>query len=137
MSKAKEIKEIKLSNGHSFFVEVEDADQMFDVPKANAEGASQAPIMPDGAEGTSMMSDAADKVKSFFGEKVNAVTGRISAALEYVHQEFDENQPDELTIELSVALKGKSAIPVILSGETSSALKITAKWTKPKHPEST
>ncbi len=126
------IKEVKLANGRSFFIEVEDAHLDTDTALPDTKPDARAPIMPHGAEPTSIISDTISGATTALGDQVDAITGRISAALEYIQQEFEENPPDELVIELSVALKGKGAIPVILSGETSAAFKVTAKWVQPK-----
>ncbi|MCI0653192.1 MAG: hypothetical protein L0Y39_01755 [Methylococcaceae bacterium] len=55
----------------------------------------------------------------------------IKALAETVHASFQANQPEEWSLESNIGFKGKtSPIPVILSGEASGAIKVTATWRK-------
>jgi hypothetical protein len=121
------IKEIQLPSGKTFFIEVKETD--LHSSKTTHETQQFAPMMPEGAEATGI----GEHVEALT-EKVEAVTEPITAALEYVHQAFDDHvhAPDELTIEFCIGLRGKAALPVILSGETEAAFKVTARWENKK-----
>jgi len=110
----KTIKKICLPNGGYFYVEVEEAAQL---PTSPAQS-----DLPRGAEPTSFAEAIVDTV--------DAVQGSIAHAVQFIVNEFAENKPDALEVELSVGFKGKAAIPVILSGESNMGLKIKAIWQK-------
>ena len=108
------IKKICLPNGGYFYVEVLEGDSL-----------PQSPVqsdLPSGAEPTGF-GDA-------IIETVDAIQGRIADAMQFIVDEFAENQPDTLEVELAIGFKGKAAIPVILTGEANTSLKIKAIWHK-------
>lgn len=108
------IKKICLPNGGYFYVEVEETAQL---PVSPAQS-----DLPRGAEPTHFAEAIVDTV--------DAVQGSIAHAVQFIVNEFAENKPDTLEVELSVGFKGKAAIPVILSGESNMGLKIKAIWQK-------
>ncbi|MCP4109635.1 MAG: hypothetical protein GY749_29630, partial [Desulfobacteraceae bacterium] len=111
------IKEIQLADGSSIFVEMEEAD----LPES-VQG-KQADDLPEGAEETS----AAEKVY----DAMQLLKKTLSSAAETVHEGIQKAEPDEWTLELNIGFKGKAnPVPVILSGESNAAIKVTAKWFK-------
>jgi Holliday junction resolvasome RuvABC endonuclease subunit len=78
--------------------------------------------------------DAGDSpvgIKSQIVDTLETLQDNIQTLAETVHQSLQAHQPDEWSLELNIGFKGKtSPIPVILSGEASGAIKVTAKWKK-------
>ncbi len=107
---------IQLPNGQQLRVEVDDASEL---PRPAA-GTAPAPGLPAGAEPTGPIDDAIDSIKE--------LRGSIAGLADVVYQSLAENPPDEWSLELNFGFKGKAAIPVLLSGEANSGLKLTAKW---------
>ncbi len=94
------IKEIQLSDGSSIFVEMEEAD------------------LPEGVKETSGKADAMELLED-----------TLCVVAETVRDGIREAEPDEWTLELNIGFKGKAnPVPVILSGESKAAIKVTAKW---------
>jgi hypothetical protein len=54
----------------------------------------------------------------------------LAAVTRPVRQAFDENPPDEWSVELSIGFKGELGVPCLTKGEANAAVKITAKWKK-------
>ena len=108
------IKKIILPTGGYFYVEVPEQAHL-------SQGPTQSDL-PRGAEATGF----SDVVV----ETVEAVQGKIANAVQFIVNEFAENQPEILEVELAIAFKGKAAIPVILTGESNMGLKIKAIWKK-------
>jgi len=110
-----EITTIQLDNGHRLYVEAESVE----LPRV-ASSADSAHGLPAGAEPTGPVDDAIDSLKE--------LRGSIAGLADAVYDSLAENPPDEWSLELSFGFKGKAAIPVLLSGEANSGLKLTAKW---------
>ena len=109
------IKRIRLPDGGFFYVEVQpEEDGLPTLPEQSD--------LPSGAEPTGF--------NDVIVETVDAVQGSIAHAVQFIVNEFAENQPAALEVELSIAFKGKAAIPVILTGESNMGLKIKAIWKK-------
>jgi hypothetical protein len=59
--------------------------------------------------------------------------GTLIGVFNFVHDSLKDNAPDEWGVELSIGFKGTTnPIPVIVSGEANAAIKVNAKWVKPK-----
>ncbi len=111
------IKGIQLSDGSSIYVEMEEAD----LPES-IQG-EQADDLPEGAEETSTAGKVYDAMQ--------LLKNTLSSAAETVHEGIQKAEPDEWTMELNIGFKGKAnPVPVILSGESNVAIKVTAKWFK-------
>lgn len=117
-----QVKSITLKNGRSLFVEMEDAD----IPIMQSRvptGGQDSDLLP-GAEAVSFKEDVIDAFE--------VLRDSIASLADNVHESLKAHQPDEWSLELNIGFKGKvSPIPVILSGETSGGIKVTAKWKKP------
>ncbi|MCP4352517.1 MAG: hypothetical protein GY795_44225 [Desulfobacterales bacterium] len=112
-----QIKEIELSDGTSIFVEAEEVS----LPESTK--GKPAKDLPPGAEQTGATEKIIDTMK--------VLKNTIRTAADTVHDGIRECKPDEWTLELNIGFKGKtSPIPVILSGESQVAMKVTAKWKK-------
>lgn len=130
-----EIKAIKIAGNQYIYVET-DAD--FDdaqLPKAglsslkpdtgdNPDG-YDVPY-PEDASPCGLVGDAVGEA----ADALKAVQQTIQSLAETVYNGFQSHQPNEWTLELNIGFKGKTAIPVIVSGEASAAIKLTAKWCK-------
>jgi hypothetical protein len=114
-----EIKSIKLANGRTIFVEMEKAD----VPKITKSHDADRYGLPEDAEAVGFKEDVADAIE--------ALQDNIRELAESVHASLQSRQPDEWTLEMNIGFKGTTRpIPVILSGEASGGIKVTAKWKK-------
>ena len=82
------------------------------------------PGLPDGAEFTSALTEKAI-------DTMRTLKNTLQSTIGSVHEGIKKHSPNEWTLELSIGFKGKTnPIPVIVSGETDVALKVTAKWVK-------
>jgi hypothetical protein len=113
-----EIGEIKLAEGGSLFVETEDIE---------ISSASTMMVIgrkrPDGAEEVT--------AKEMVKDTIQLLHDTLKPVAEAVHEAFLKAKPDEWGMELNIGFKGKvNPIPVIVSGETSVAIKIKASWKK-------
>ena len=118
-----EVRAIKISDNQYIYVEVEgDVDESLPKSKDLNNGEWQ-PNLPEHASPCGPIEDAIDAMKS--------LQQNIKTIAETVHASFQAHQPEEWTLELNIGFKGKaSPIPVILSGEATGAIKVTAKWLK-------
>jgi len=113
-----QIAEIKLAGGGSLFVETEDVK----IPTAPVRAVT-ARKLPEGADEVG----AKEKVK----DTIQLLHDTLKPVAEAIHEAFRKAQPDEWSMELNIGFKGKAnPIPVIVSGETSVAIKIKASWKK-------
>jgi hypothetical protein len=84
----------------------------------------QIPI-PEGAEPTG--------TKEFVFDTMGSLRSSIAAMASTAAAAFAESAPAEWSVEINIGFKGKSTpIPVILSGEANTSLKVIAKWKKPE-----
>jgi hypothetical protein len=119
-----EVKAIQIAENQYIYVEVEGDVNEATLPKSKPSGNDTwQPNLPANASPTGPVEDAIDAMKS--------LQQNIKTIAETVHASFQAHQPEEWTLELNIGFKGKaSPIPVILSGEASGAIKVTAKWLK-------
>ncbi len=114
-----EIKSIELANGRTIYVEMQTAA----VPTINKRHAVDQDDLPEGAEAVGFKEDIADAIE--------ALKDNIRELAETVHSSLQARQPDEWTLEMNIGFKGTTRpIPVILSGEASGGIKVTATWKK-------
>ncbi|WLE96078.1 MAG: CU044_2847 family protein [Candidatus Electrothrix communis] len=112
-----EIKEIKLADGTSIFVEMETVD--FSPASENAVQRN----LPPGAEEVNAVETVLDTMKT--------LKGTLSSVFNTVQDAVKDKSPDEWGVELNIGFKGKvNPIPVIVSGESSVAIKVHAHWKK-------
>lgn len=118
-----EVRAIQIADGQYIYVEV-DGDVEDSLPKSNPSSNDDwRPNLPEHASPTGPVEDVVDAMKS--------LQQNIKTIAESVHASFHAHQPEEWTLELNIGFKGKaSPIPVILSGEATGAIKVTAKWLK-------
>ncbi len=119
-----QIKEIVLADGSSVYVEMQEIDL------AEVSGFKpKMPNLPDGAEQTGAVTD---KVI----DTMHVLKNTLQTTVGTVYDGIKKHQPDEWSVELNIGFKGKtSPIPVLLSGESEVAMKVTATWKKPEREE--
>jgi len=114
------IRELKLTNGKSIFVEVEIRDDI-DLPILS----KQTDDLPPGAEAAGILGDAINSM-NLFQENIRNMA-------ESVYDSLKEMNPDEWTVEMNIGFKGKATpIPFIASGELDGGVKVTATWKREK-----
>lgn len=119
---ANQIKEVLLPDGGYVYIEMEETE-IPEIVKNHS-----APDAPKGSEQVSPVNDIIDTVQVL----KNTLQGIVNT----VHDGIKKNQPDEWTLELNIGFKGKvNPIPVLLSGESNAALKLSATWKKPENSE--
>ena len=112
------IHEIKSKDGDSLFIEVEDVE----ISNIDSEQKSQ--------YGDDLQNCSA---KEFTKDTLEVLKKTLKNVTEIVSDGLGDISPDEFSIELNIGFKGKSSpIPVILSGEASSSIKVNAKWVNKK-----
>ena len=121
------IEQIRLDDGTRLFIEVEDVvvehRTQPDTALLDEEG------FPVGAERTSRVSEHLD-------DALSSIEKHVRAFSSVVRRGFEASAPDEFTLEFQIGFKGTaSPIPVVLSGEASGALKVTAKWKSNSQPQ--
>ena len=106
---------ISLANGKSCFVEIiEASDDLESQAFKNSR-------IPKDSEKT----DGYDEIL----ELSSALEESLAAILETIHAAVSESKLNEMSVELNFGFRGKiNPIPILLSGEASSSLKIIAKW---------
>jgi hypothetical protein len=115
-----QVKEILLPDGSCIYVEMEEAEI------AEVSGFKPGTGLPEGAEQTGAV---VDKVV----DTMQVLKDTLHSMISTVYEGIKKHQPDEWILELSIGFKGKTnPIPVILSGESEVAMKVTAKWKKPE-----
>jgi hypothetical protein len=113
------IKGIALTDGTVVYIEMEEAD-VPDTTRAIGHGE-----LPPGAEEVSAVDKAVDTMKK--------LQGTLQAFFETIRDSVGINPPEEWGAELNIGFKGTvNPIPVIVSGESSVAIKVHAKWVRPK-----
>ncbi|MCP4697936.1 MAG: hypothetical protein GY862_13950 [Gammaproteobacteria bacterium] len=117
-----EIKEIELSDGSTIFVEMEEAE----LPELA--GRESDYDLPEGAELTSAASDR-------IIDAMETLKSTLSGVFNTIHEGIKDKAPDEWGVEINIGFKGKvNPIPVIVGGESNVAVKVHAKWVKPRQP---
>jgi len=112
-----EIKEITLADGTSIFVEMDVVDFS---PTSEHVGQRN---LPPGAEEVNAVETVLDTMKT--------LKGTLSSVFNTVQEAVKDKSPDEWDVELNIGFKGKvNPIPVIVSGESSVAIKVHAHWKK-------
>lgn len=119
-----EIKAIKISDDQYIYVEMDSDVDELNLPRSKSPtGETWQPTGPEHASPTGPVEDAIDALK--------CLEQNIKTLAETVRASFQAHQPEEWSLELNIGFKGKtSPIPVILSGEASGGIKVTAKWKK-------
>lgn len=115
-----ELRKLNLGNGKTIYVEVDEVESKLQ----SEDGGSSAPLdnLPRGAKPTSFtgkMDDAALAIRS-----------SLDAVSSVVAESFEAVKPDEWTVELCFGFKGEAGIPVLVKGEASGAIKVSATWKK-------
>lgn len=111
-----EIRELKLAEGKSIFVEVE-------VVEVKLPTQTELSDLPLGAEPTGVLDTIGESMKIF---KEN-----IRNMAESVHESLKDLQPDKWTVEMNVGFKGTATpIPFIAGSEVKGGVKITVTWKK-------
>lgn len=112
---------IPLTDGGYLYVEMTETD----MPGLIESKQSDIGDLPEGAELTGVTDRVVDTLR--------ALRDDVSVVAKTVRESFVDDEPEELKLEFNIGFKGKaSPIPVILSGEVDSALKLTAHWKKNK-----
>jgi hypothetical protein len=113
------IKEIRLDDGKVIFVEVEEVA----LPRIPV--ASGSDDLPPGATPTGAI--------DLITDSIHLLKDTLRGVFDVVHASLKDHAPDEWGAELNISFKGTtSPIPVIVSGESGAAIKVHAKWVKPK-----
>lgn len=116
------IKELKLDNGATVYVEVSEVTA---IPAGSAAAsASPSPHLPKGAEQVGFAQDA------LLGTKLLKET--IAGVAQSAFDSLKDLQPDEWSVEFAIGMKADKlrVIPVLLTGSAEANFKITAKWVK-------
>lgn len=118
------IKPIKIAENQYIYVEVDDSVDDAELPVSHSPAIQKwQPTGPENASSCGPVEDAIDSLKS--------LQRNIETLANTVYDSFKAHQPEEWSLEINIGFKGKtSPIPVILSGEASGAIKVTAKWKK-------
>ncbi len=118
------INAIQIADNQYIYVEVDENVDDTSLPKSTSPASTDwQPTGPENASSCGPVDDAIDALQT--------LQNNIGTLANTVYDSFKSHQPDEWTLELNVGFKGKtSPIPVILSGEASGAIKVTAKWKK-------
>ena len=113
-----QVNTIKLENGQSMLVEVVDVV----VPKGMEVKKKSKIPSPTGANHIGM------------GEEVKASISLLKDSLKSisntVEEAFEENKPDEFSLEMNFGFAGKGAVPFIASAEANAGIKVKATWKK-------
>ena len=111
------IKDIILADGTVIYVEMDETE--LPQPRAPKKGGG----LPSGYEEVSAVDDALDALET--------LQGTLKAVFTAIQESLKANSPNEWGAELNIAFKGKvNPIPVIVSTESSVAIKVHAKWVR-------
>ena len=109
------IKGIKLDDETVIYVEMDEADLPKSVTSATADD------LPEGAEPV--------RAKGRAKNAIEILKGMLVGTANALHEGIKKTKPDEWNLEMNIGFKGKvNPIPVILSGESNVAMKVTLKW---------
>jgi hypothetical protein len=116
------IREIKLDDDTVIFVEAEE------VVLPDLSVLSSSSDLPPGATPTGAVDMAVDTLQK--------LKDTLSGVFSMIHGSLKDSAPDEWGAELNIGFKGTTnLIPVIVSSEANVAIKVHAKWVKPKPKE--
>ena len=115
-----EIKALDAGNGDILYVAIDDIDAVLHGMSPTPGDRDDISDLPRGAEPVSYRDN--------FMDAAGAIENNIKAVARMVHQSLIDHQPDEWSVELSIGFKGSAGIPVLVSGEASGAIKVSAKW---------
>ena len=119
-----EVKAIQIAENQYIYVEVDGNEDVSALPKSTH--ATDGKWQSTGPQNSSICGPVDDAI-----DALKALQQNIKTLSETVHKSFEANQPEEWTLEINIGFKGNvSPIPVILSGEASGAIKVTATWKK-------
>lgn len=108
---------LKTNNEELIFIEIEETDVDRVLSKESTD-------IPDGAE---YVSNNTKKNKI-----MDSLKKGIESFSENIYSSLKKANPDEASIEFSIAIKGKfNPIPVIVSSSSESTIKVVLKWKKP------
>ena len=108
-----QIVRIHVNDELSFLVETGDEELNIEDPQGE-----QTLSLPPGAVPTGAITDKFEDLKH-----------TVKSVVSCIREGFpSERHPDELTLEFSIALKGRMGIPVILTQSAGATFKIIAKW---------
>jgi len=113
-----------LPNGVTIYVETDDTQLNIPlIENTPVTRSGRSADLPPGSEQITSLSDA------IIGGKLLQET--IAGTAQSVLDSFKDMQPDEWSVEINIALKGKATIiPVLVSGSGEGSFKVTAKWKK-------
>lgn len=118
-----ETRAIKIAENQYIYVEVDTAADNAALPTS---GPAVREAWQQGPEHSSPCGPVDDAI-----DALRALEQNIRTLAQTVQASFAAHQPEEWTMELNIGFKGTtSPIPVILSGEASAAIKISATWKK-------
>jgi len=114
---------IKLENGQSMLVEVLDVELPDDIKNRLNSNELTLSDLPEGSEPIGMMDDMKMGMELLKDDLKSVVTS--------VYNAFENNKPDEFSVELNFGFAGKgSVVPFLLSGESKGGIKVKATWKK-------
>ena len=113
-----QIARVHVTDELSFLVETEDEELIIDDPQGEQTLSLPPGNLPPGAVPTGAITD-----------KIEDLKHTVKSVVSCIREGFpSEGHPDELTLEFSIALKGRMGIPVILTQSAGATFKIIAKW---------
>ena len=102
-------------NGTTIWVEVEDTVVQPPTRSTTTRGGG---TVDTSSEAAQIAADGLTKVD---------IAATLQAILQPVHQALQASKPDEVSVELSLGLKGEIGV-FVAKGEGNASLKVTAKW---------
>jgi len=112
-----QIKSISLQNNQKLLIEVIDTELPVESLPTNTIS-----DLPEGAEPVGVIDDVLDSME-ILREQVSNIASSIKEA-------FNENMPNEFSVEMGIGFAGEGAIPFIASAKSNANLKIKATWKK-------
>jgi hypothetical protein len=112
---------IELDNGHKMLVEVLDIEFSNEAKNIiNHSSKSIVSDLPEGAEPIGVIDD----IKM----SMELLKDDLKTIASTVKDSFNENQPDEFSVEVNFGFAGKGAIPFIVSAKSNASIKVKATW---------
>jgi hypothetical protein len=109
------IKDVELRDGTVIYIEMEEANLPTEI-----QGSSD---LPPGAEEVTALDKAIDTMAK--------LKSTLWAFFEVISESVGTNPPEEWGAEVNIGFKGRiNPVPVVVSGESSVAIKVRAKWVK-------
>jgi len=112
-----QVNTIKLENGQNMLVEVVDVTLPTNMQQENNDTQ-----MPVGAHPVGVGKELKASI-SLLKENLKSIANTV-------YDSFEENQPDEFSVEVNFGFAGEGAIPFIASAEANAGIKVKATWKK-------